>query len=266
MYRLRNIVSLFGLLIASASFAQQLSVSPSIVRYELEEGGTSSKVVRVVNSSNAKQSLQISVGDWIRDTTGNHVYYKPNTIRESCADWLTVTPTFLEVAPGATAEILLNIQSPVGQDMPDAMKWAMLFIQGTIEKTDPFVPEGTLATQIRENYRFGIHVYNTPPAATEVKGELVEMKQLADGSFKLHVKNSGARMLDCKTYLEVLNLETGNQTDLPTEGFPVFPGAERMVYHTLPDTLSPGQYSVLGILDYGDTFPLEAVELLIDLK
>lgn len=261
-------ITLFLMLLIMNTYvsAQQLSVSPSIVRFEQEVGQSNSKVIRVVNSSNTKQSLQMSVGDWLRDTLGNHVYYKPNTLIQSCANWLSVTPTFLEVEPGATAEILLNIQSPQDQQNPDMMKWAMLFIQGTIEKTDPFVPEGTLATQIRENYRFGIHVYNTPPGASKVKGELKSMVQVGPRGFKLDVVNTGSKMLDCNTYLEILSLETGNQIDLPAQNFPVFPQSERYIYHQIPDTLAPGQYSVLGILDYGSAFPLEAVEMLMELK
>lgn len=264
---MKKLILLFALgFCAFWTQAQQLSVSPSIVRFELEPSGTSSRVIRVVNSSAAKQSLQVSVGDWLRDTLGNHQYFKPNTLPQSCADWISVTPTFLEVQPGATAEILVNIQSPENQEIPDQMKWAMLFIQGTIEKTDPFVPEGTLATQIRENYRFGIHIYNTPPQAAEIKGELVAMTQQGPKTFRLQVRNVGAKMLNCKTYLEVLNLETGEQTNLPVESFPIFPAAERVVYHSLPDSLGPGNYSVLGILDYGDTFPLEAVEMILELN
>lgn len=247
--------------------AQQISVAPSILRFTLDKGQNDSRVVKITNRSSIRQSMQTSIGDWRRDSLGNHIYMKSGEMgNRSNSAWVTITPSFLEIEPNETAEVLVSIQVPDGDTIPNQMTWSMLFIQGTVEKTNPFVPENQLATQIRESYRFGIHIYNTPNETSTAQATLkdfIETKPSANDSLKYYhliSKNTGDVILKCKSYIEVTNLSTGEIFELPADEFTVFPGEVKRSIFVLPDTASPGEYSLLGILDYGDEYPLEAME------
>ena len=263
---MRRILLLFVFLIAfDAAYSQQISISPTIMPFKLGPGQSESRVLRVTNTSDKKQSFQASIGDWLRDSLGNHQYFDPNTIARSCASWVTVLPSFFEVQPNETVEVLVTIQAPIDPKLFEQVKWAMLFIQGTVEKTDPFVPAKTLSTQIREFYRVGVHIYETPPTITTSEAKIVGLDGDPKKEYVLTVKNTGALMLECKTHLELTNLESGKETKIPEQEFPLFPEGVRRTSFELPADLPKGKYSVLGILDYGDAMPLEAIEKTIDL-
>lgn len=269
MLTIKRILAVLVFILAfTTAFSQQISISPTILPFKLGPGQSESKVIRVTNTSDKKQSFQTTLGDWKRDTAGNHQYFEPNSTSRSCASWVTVLPSFFEVQPNETVEILVTIQGPIDPKLFEQVRWAMLFIQGTVEKTDPFVPTKTLSTQIREFYRVGVHIYETPPTLTTSEAKIVSLEPSAGTkpTYSLTIKNTGSLMLDCKTHLELTNLESGKELKTGDQEFPVFPEGIRSTYFELPANLPKGKYSVLGILDYGDSMPLEAIEKTIEIK
>jgi hypothetical protein len=258
---------LFILGLVSAGIAQQVSIAPSILRFNLDKGGNDSRVVTITNRSTIRQSMQTSIGDWYRDSLGNHVYLKPGEMKDrSNAAYVSITPSFIEIEPNETAEVLVSIQIPAADTVPTQMTWSMLFVQGTVEKTNPFVPENQLATQIRESYRFGVHIYNTPSVTNEAKAVLEDFMVVPAtendtiAKYMLRSKNDGDVILKCKTYLEITNLGNGETINTDPDEFTVFPNETKTSIFTLPDNLGAGEFSILGILDYGDQYPLEAIE------
>lgn len=255
-------ISMFG-----SVCAQQVSIAPSILRFNLDKGGNDSRVVKITNRSAIRQSMQTSIGDWYRDSLGNHVYLKPGEMGDrSNAAYVSITPSFIEIEPNETAEVLVSIQLPTADSVPTQMTWSMLFVQGTVEKTVPFVPENQLATQIRESYRFGVHIYNTPSVSNEAKAMLEDFFIVPPTGtdtipkYMLRSKNIGDVILKCKSYLEITNLSTGETVNIDPDEFTVFPNESKTSVFTLPDNVSKGEFSILGILDYGDQYPLEAIE------
>jgi len=258
-------IFLFGMF--GVATAQEVSIAPSILRFNLDKGGNDSRIVKITNRSTIRQSMQTSIGDWYRDSLGNHVYLKPGEMKErSNAAFVSITPSFIEIEPNETAEVLVSIQIPSVDTIVNQMTWSMLFVKGTVEKTSPFVPENQLATQIRESYRFGVHIYNTPSTTNEAKAVLedfmVTQATPTDSVVKymLRSKNDGDVIIKCKSYLEITNLNTGETVKVDPDEFTIFPNEIKTSIFTLPSDLTGGEYSVLGILDYGDQYPLEAIE------
>src|SRR5688572_24759529 len=94
------VCTLLALIIVSVSgSAQKIGIQPSILEFHTTPGVTQSQVIRISNTSDVKVSFQAYLADWLRDSTGAHHYYKPDTLNRSCAAWITTDKNFIEVAP-----------------------------------------------------------------------------------------------------------------------------------------------------------------------
>jgi hypothetical protein len=121
---------------------------------------------------------------------------------------------------------------------------------------------GKMKATIKEIYRIGIHVYETPPSITKKEAKALSLVQDKKNSdiYNFTMVNSGMTMLDCKVRLVLTNLANGNEIKLEEQSFPVFPDGVRLVKLEIPKTVPAGKYSMLGVLEYDPDMPLEAIE------
>ncbi len=246
--------------------AQSVGVLPSILSFELAPGESGSQIVKIINNSSTRQTLEVGLGDWIRDSTGAHQYFEADTLPNSCAKYVSFTPEFIEVEGGQSAEVLVTVSMPTDGEVVEKMTWTMLFVSGTVEKTDPFVQDGVMATQINSNFRFGIHVYNTPPGIEEESAKVLDLKQVTDTSFVMTMKNTGETMLECEAFLEMVNMESGEKWKSEVNELIVFPGYSRQTEFIVPENLQKGEYEVLGLIDYSKKKSLEAKAIVISIE
>src|SRR6478735_9151734 len=139
--------------------AQQIGIQPSILEFHVTPGVAESQVIKISNNSNAKVAFQAYLADWLRDSTGAHHYYKPDTLSRSCASWITTDKQFIEVLPGKTEEIVVRLQAPLSIKMFNQMKWAMLFLQSAEEQDSSDRKSKQFNTKIKELLRVGVHIY-----------------------------------------------------------------------------------------------------------
>lgn len=259
---------LFGiLLMPSLLFAQQMNVNPSTLTFNLAPGTTETKYVSVRNITNKQHTFQLTLADWYRDSLGNHVYLKPGALKESCSSWVKLGVNVVTLAPDQVVDIPVTLDVPA-DSKGDAMKWSMLFIQNYISDDSTVQKTARITTTIREIFRVGLHIYQTPPnisAKSALAVSLIKDKKSAD-TYVFEMKNTGSTMLSCFAHMELTNIESGQEFKLDVQDFPVFPGGKRLVDFKLPPTLPKGKYSALAILDYGDNSPLEAIESMIEIK
>src|SRR5687767_13905696 len=159
-----------------AGSAQKIGIQPSILEFHVSPGVTESQVIRISNASDAKISFQAYLADWLRDSTGAHHYYKPDTLRRSCASWVRIDKNFIEVEPGKSEELVVRLQAPLDPAMFKQMKWAMLFLQSAEEQDSTDRKNKQFNTKIKELLRVGVHVYQTPPAVTKTSAKAVTLK------------------------------------------------------------------------------------------
>lgn len=259
---MKRINLLLVLVICSASsiIAQNINLSPAILRFSATPTGSESERILIQNNGDAPQILQLFVGDWHRDETGEHKYFEPGTLGESCAKWINLSHKIVEIPAQSDFEITVSIAPPAEYDMND-MKWAMLFIRGVVEKQEPLNPANTLSTTIEETFQFGVHIYNTPAGLTETRAKVTNLSKLeAEQGFNLTVENVGKTQLKGEAMLIMTHKETGDEFDVsPTEA-PIFPGYKRIFPLTVPDSLPSGEYDVLGLFDYGETYEMEGMQ------
>jgi len=248
--------------------AQKISIQPSILEFHVMPGVTESQVIRISNNSDAKVSFQAYLADWLRDSTGAHHYYKPDTLDRSCAAWMSTDKNFIEVDPGKSAELLVRLKAPLDINLVKQMKWAMLFLQSAEEQDSADRKNKQFNTKIKELLRVGVHIYQTPPSVTQMSAKAVTLKPVdtAKNAYDFFMINTGETMLQCKAHLELTNIETGGVFKLDKIEFPVFPEGKRTVRFTIPASIPKGKYSGLAILDIGEDASLEAIERTIEVN
>ena len=85
-------------------------------------------------------------------------------------------------------------------------------------------------------------------------------------TYNSQVINLGDKVLNCKVYFTISNLETAEEfTSTPVE-FSLLPETNKKVTYTYDKPLAKGKYSVAAILDYGFNNELEGVQLELDVK
>lgn len=246
--------------------AQKIGIQPSILEFHVTPGVAESQVIRISNASDTKVSFQAYLADWLRDSTGAHHYYKPDTLNRSCASWVTTDKEFIEVLPGKSEEIVVRLQAPLDSKMFKQMKWAMLFLQSAEEQDSTDRKSKQFNTKIKELLRVGVHIYQTPPSVAQMSAKAITMKPVPGeiNTYDFYMVNTGETMLQCKVHLALTNIETGKEFRLDKIEFPVFPEGERIVRLVIPNTVPKGKYSALAVLDIGEDASLEAIERTID--
>jgi hypothetical protein len=243
--------------------AQNLGVYPTTLDFRLASGQSEAQVINLSNGSGNKVQFRIYLNDWVRDSSGGHIYYEPASIPRSCARWLSIDKNFIELQPGESTQLTVQMLVPSTPEASEDMKWSMLFIE-TVEENVSRNDKNAQAT-VKNLIRVGVHIYQTPPNAMEKSIKVLDLKPNREiaNAYDLYCKNTGEVMIECKAHLE-LAAANGEQTKLDFIEFPMFPDQVRLVTFELPKNLAVGKYNVLGILDAGEDLSLEAIESTVE--
>lgn len=258
--------------IGAKSYSQQatpargLAINPVTVSFNLLPGQTETGKIYIANQMGSKKQFSVYLNDWRRDTVGAHNYTEPGKDARSCAGWVTPDKTFFELEAGQSTEISIRMNIPDSPSTAAQMKWCMLFIE-TVEEQKAEQGNG-VTTNINNRFRFGVHVYQTPPVINRKEVRLLSLDALAGNPLKYRIvcQNSGEVQASCMSYIELSNLADGKRYKLPAQEFPLFPEQKRYVDFQVPDTLPKGKYSLTGVIDAGVDVPLEAAQLIIEIN
>jgi hypothetical protein len=114
-------------------------------------------------------------------------------------------------------------------------------------------------------FAFGIFLYQNPPNVAVNDVEIVNFKTVRrdDGKdiIQLDATNNGDGISYCTTYIEVVNMETGESIKLPKKNFTIVPGLRREFKFVLPDDFPSGSYNAIGVIDYGSNEEILTAEL-----
>ncbi len=247
--------------------AQELEVTPGTLMFSTNPGSSQTQQIYVRNKGNTEQSFVFNLADWLTDEEGEVKYFEPGTTGRSCAEWVTITPSLLSLQPNESANV--NVTMLVPNDN-SSTKWAVIFVQSAEEQTGPEAIDQDVRMGLQVAGRIAVPVFQSPTSNTLYKGTidgLVEIIQ-EDGSrvYETQVINLGDKILNCKVYFTISNLETAEEfTSEPIE-FSLLPESEKTVNYTLEKELEKGRYSVAAILDYGFNEELEGIQLDIEVE
>ncbi len=169
-----------------------VSVQPMKNDFHLRAGESGDIQIYISNKMGTKMQFNVYLGDWRRDTAGAHVYSAPGSEDRSCAAWLTFDKTFIEVDSGSIGIIHVKMQVPETPEAATEMKWAMLFVETIRESKAPVVTK-EMRTEIIPSTRFGIHIYQTPPAVNQKELKLTSFINVTgkENVFRIVCENTG---------------------------------------------------------------------------
>ncbi|OEK05701.1 fimbrial biogenesis chaperone [Roseivirga misakiensis] len=261
-FRLMRIASIMLLLLAFFawdSVAQKISTSPTRINYKVTPGGSGTSRITVANNSADRQGFQVTFGDFSANVAGKSQFSAQGTQSRSCASWLTATPAVFELEPGENQEISVLMDVPADSAALIA-RWAVAYVQLRAPENDGQGSGEGLKVQVNQSYRFGVYIFQTPPSATDSRGEITGL-DFEENKFTVKMKNAGETFLRCNSYIELTSLSTGETKRVTTRGFTMLPALNRNTVFNIPPDIPPGRYSVLAVMDYGNRDEVEAAEM-----
>jgi len=268
--RLYKALIFLSVMSASQMNAQSIAIAPSRLYYKVGLGDYKNQTVTITNNSGVKQSFTISFTDFeAPGTAGKSKFMGIGESENSCSKWLSATPSYFEIEPGQSQQLQVLMQVP---NTPDAnkVKWSAMRIKLAKEKTTPQQADAnSVGMGITETLQFVVHIFQSPPSVTFKNAEITSFKEISAKTdtgrvLSLFVKNTGQAILDCASYIEITNLQTGLEERLKPFAYTVLPGGEREVQFHLP-VLQKSKYSILGVVDYGSRENVQAAEITLDL-
>lgn len=148
-----------------------------------------------------------------------------DAVNRSCADWITLSKTHLNLLPGETKEVSLRIAAPAGIS---GMYWGVVFVESAP------TPEDRAGTQILSIYRTAVKVYVTAPGTAELAGRVsgVDITSTDPLRLKVGFDCTGNVQLTVSGTIDVID-ETGTTVrSLPIAEFYVLPGDTRTFWST----------------------------------
>lgn len=248
--RKRKILTLFligmGLtfVISQVSFAlriSQLGFYLTVPRGERKEFS-----LRVGSDEVGATVFNVSLIDWDRNLKGENRWFEKNTIPRSCASWISISPTQFELKKGEVKEITFVIEVP---REAKGTYWTAIYIKPSLGAS---FQKGTA---IQTYIEFKVKIYETPPGTEEKKGKVTGMELLGINPLRMNItfQNTGNVHLRAQGRVEIRDTRGKIVRKIPIPEFPVLPGAQRLleISEEKGDSLPPGQYLALGIIDYG---------------
>ncbi len=243
------------------------SVSPSRLYFKVSPGGYKSQTIHVTNSGKTEESFTVTFANF--SSPGNKGKTKIDTNRNAehgLAHWLSASPSYFTVKPGETKDVEILLQLP---NTPDAntVRWGIAVVKSAIERKPPQKGDSkTVGMQIIQSFQFGIHIFQTPPAVTFK--EVTIRKFYRDSTttdslttLYMEVENTGDAIANCAPYLDIVNLKNGESYRVKGKGFTILPDGFREIKIRVPGTVPSGDYSILGVVDYGSETDFAASEM-----
>lgn len=239
--RVRWVALVLPALAAAAPASAQLSVDE--LEVFLSADGAPSGVIQVTNETDRPAQVLVQVQDWERDVTGANQFLELGSHERSCRERLQVFPLGMRLEPRQTQPLRVTFEGDA-----DASCWNVVFIQ----TNDPPSPTSA-GSQLTYVVRTGVKVY-VEPAGAAAYGEISAIRETtaADSARAVEIdfRNLGEAHLKPRGVVEIRRADNSVAGHVELTEFPLEPGGLRTLAIPLPE-LSPGQYVVLALLDYG---------------
>ena len=242
-----------------------VSVSPSHFHFNLKQGDIKTYDITINNSTSTKKEFNINVYDFDMNGKGKSSFLPAGKGKYSLAKWLNVSPTFVELKAKEIKKVKVTISVPNTDDGRKAA-WSILMVEQEAPRENLINANNngnTVAFGIVPTFAFGIFAYQNPPNVLTNKIEFrdFQLKNTKDGkSLYIEVQNQGDGIAYCTSYIDLTNLDTGDQQRLKVKNFTIVPELIRDFDFNLPN-LPKGKYLAIGVLDYDSADEIQAARM-----
>jgi len=248
-----------------------VAVAPSIMRFRTSPGESETRYLTITNDTYKQQNFRITFADFDLNEQGSARQLPFGEQHEyGLTRWIVADQTFVKLKPGEAKKIGITINLP---DVPEAYRaaWSMMMVDMERER-EYLVPSKSgdnVSMGIIPTYGFGIFIYQNPPNTSINKVEITRFDFTYDNNNRyvnISVKNVGDGIGFCVVYVELSNLNTGHQERLPLKRITILPGQSRELDFAFPGDTPKGEYSIMGVLDFGSDTEMEAAEMEINVQ
>ena len=234
---------------ASEAGAFSFSLEPARVELSVPTGKRRGKAVLINNSrSDTPIHLKVYVQDVIYLPDGTNDYVPPGSTDWSCASWLSITPTELDVPAGKTAEVRISATAPEGAQ---GGHYAIIFFEtGALPSDQPGVGV---------NFRLGALTEVTVPGTEQRQARIAKLSLAKPRRLLVDLFNEGNVLIRPKGKIKVFDQrgKRVGQIDFNAERLGVLPKTLRSYQASLQRlSLSRGAYRIQAEIDYGTKYLL----------
>ena len=242
-----------------------VSVSPAHFHFNHKPGEVKTYDITVNNNTSAPKQFNVNMYDFDMNGKGKSSFLPKGKGKYSLSNWLNASPTFIELKAFEKKLIKLTVSVP-NNEKGNKAAWSILMVEQAAPRKSLITPNtnsNTVALGVVPTFAFGIFAYQNPPNVVDNKIEFTDF-QLKDGkkakSLYLEVQNVGDGIAYCTSYIDLTNLETGEQQRLKVKKFTIIPDLVRDFSFTLSG-LKKGKYLAVGVLDYENSEEIQAAKL-----
>jgi P pilus assembly chaperone PapD len=260
---MNKLLLLFCFFIFQVQAQTGISVSPPRVYFESNSGSSSSSTQKVtVTNVSQKNSLDlaVSLGDWEYDEKGDNIMYPANTLKNSCANWISVknSDNYFTLAPGERKELEVTV-TPIKTPTDTLSSHTAILYVSQMNPVDDLDSKGA---NIKVSIRSGIKIFHTFSNSLTKKVEIEDLKfDQSTNNLNLKFNNQSAIWVDGKISTEIINVKTGKKIKVDDVIFYTLPGNLRKLSIPITEAFEKGSYTASVIIDYGDSSQLEMAEL-----
>ena len=250
--------------VVSQSASAQLLVDPLEVTIVATGTNRVPASFSVSNTSNEVVQATITRSDWDRAENGDNRFLASGSTGTSCGANLSVSPLSIRVEPHTSRVIRLGIQSgaAVAKEC-----WDIFFVEEVPRRAS------AKGNSLQYIFRTGVKVYVAPTglsrdgAVENMAIEVVPVPRTAASTtpattvanvpaatkrqISVVFHNTGGTHLLAKGRLEFRRIDNSLAGQVTIPEFPTLPGATRKVMLDVPAGLTPGDYVVLALIDFG---------------
>ena len=232
------------------------TVAPMRFEFQIEEDQSSTGSMIIRNNSEDTLAVKIYIKDYLRRSDGSESELEPGTISRSCSQWLSISPMNIELEPGETKEARISMSVPLDAE---GTYWSMVYVEQFSKPTPRGGEINGYSFNINVYPRWGIRILESVSGTEKIEGQIAnllinnedESKQMVA---EIGFENTGNVILKCEGYLDIRDVTGETIEKIEFENFSTYPENTRIIKTEIPQTLKPGEYSALAVIDYGGDY------------
>lgn len=235
-----------------ASAELSIMVSPTIVDLTLNIGDTSTQEISVCNSGSEPTTLHMYAMDFSIDRDNNYTFSDPGHESYSCASWLSIDASELQLGPGETASVEVTISVP--QAVEPGGHYAALFFETIPTETEPGVSVA-VAGRIPSLFYLTIPGISDADIVAVAEISSLMLPGWADGGpveIRAVVRNTGNVHLTIAAKASFTDFRGRQAGEIDLGQITVLPGTERVMTETWAKTPFIGPARVNVVIGYFD--------------
>lgn len=247
-----------------------VSVSPAHFHLTQKPGESKTYSINVNNVTPTKKQFKVTIFDFNMNGKGKSAFLPPTTGEYSLSKWINISPTFIEVNANEKKQVKFTVDIPNDESGQRAAWCIIMLEQVTPRKTiDPGKSDKTIAFGVIPTFSFGVFIYQNPPNVINNKVEITDFRYEQKDSIPtvlIEAENKGDGIAYCTSYIDLTNMDTGEQERLTVKRFTIVPGLVRDFVFPIPKKIKNGNYLAIGVLDYESSEEIQAAKLQFELK